>query len=391
VDHERIHYIDWLKVLIVYGIFFFHVALVFAAGTWLVSNQQRSVVLSALAGFCFPWGIPAMFMIAGADAWFGLRSHSMREFIWGRVQRLLIPMAVGLVTLSPLQRFVTSSNPPPPIDQLWPFYVNFFRGFRFQLTLEWIATNWLHLWFLGYLFAISVACLPLLVWLRKPGGRRLSSLLVAIANRRGGLYLVAAPLLISQLVLRPLFPTYQSWADVATYTLVFIWGAIMFSNRDFEAAIRRDIHWILLTGVVAIAGVAILLYVLPASQSGGPLTQAAFSFLWAIDIWSWLLAVLYLGIRWLDVPNRALTYLQESVLPFYVIHHPVVLAIASFVVTWDLGVWPKFVVIVVAGLSLTVGLYEFGVRRWAPMRWLFGLKPLAAAGRKEMRTARAAG
>jgi glucan biosynthesis protein C len=75
LSQERIHYLDWLKVLIVYGIVVFHVALVFALGTWLVSNHQRSIVLSAFAGFCFPWGIPAMFLIAGADAWFGLHSH----------------------------------------------------------------------------------------------------------------------------------------------------------------------------------------------------------------------------------------------------------------------------------------------------------------------------
>lgn len=389
--HERIHYLDWLKVLIVYGIFLFHVALVFSAGTWLVSNHQRSVVLSAFAGFTFPWGIPAMFLIAGADAWFGLRSHSVREFVSGRVKRLLVPMAIGLVALSPLQRFVTSSNPPPPIDQLPGFYARFFSGFRFDLSLQWISTNWLHLWFLAYLFAISVACLPLLSWLRRPSGRCFARLMVRIANRRGGLYLLAAPLLISQLALRPWFPVYQSWADVATYTVVFLWGAILFSDRRFEAAIRRDILWILFVGVAAIAVVAILLYVPPASRWQSWPVQAAFSFAWALDIWSWLLAVLYIGIRWMDFPNRVLSYLKESVLPFYVIHHPVVLLIASFVVTWDLGVWPKFAVIVVAGLGLTVGLYEFGVRRWAPMRVIFGLKRLPATAATDLRPAGAAG
>lgn len=55
MKHERIHYLDWLKVLIVYGILLFHVSLVFTTVTWLVSNHDRSRVLSAFAGFCFPW------------------------------------------------------------------------------------------------------------------------------------------------------------------------------------------------------------------------------------------------------------------------------------------------------------------------------------------------
>jgi hypothetical protein len=95
-------------------------------------------------------------------------------------------------------------------------------------------------------------------------------------------------------------------------------------------------------------------------------------------VWSWLLAVLYLGIRWLNFPNRMLRYAEESVLPVYVIHHPVVLLIASFVVTWNLGVWPKFAVILIIVAVLTLGIYEFGVRRWRAARPMFGLNPAAA-------------
>ncbi|HZK74777.1 MAG TPA: acyltransferase family protein [Clostridia bacterium] len=374
---ERIHYLDWLKVLIVYGILVFHVSLVFTVGGWLVSNREKSPILGAFAGFCFPWGIPAMFLIAGADAWFGLRSHSVGEFIRGRFLRLLVPFAAGLILLSPLQRFITSRTPPPPIDTFWTYYLAFFRGLRFEWTLQLVSRYWLHLWFLGYLFVISLACVPIVVWLRRPGGRRLTSRLVAIANRRGGLFLLAAPLCFSQLLLRPRFPLYQDWADVATFTLAFLFGAVIFGDRRFEAGIRREIRLLLLVGVVATLGVGWLVFVAPSHMPEDARVpagaQAAFALLWSLDIWCWLLAVLYLGIRWLDFPNRVLTYLQQSVLPFYVIHHPVVLLVASFVVTWNLGVWAKFAIILVVAFGITLGLYEFGVRRWGPTRLLFGL------------------
>src|SRR5579885_316467 len=115
---ERIHHLDWLKVLIVYGIVVYHVCLVFAYVPWLIGNDERSLVLSAFAGFCFPWGIPAMFMIAGADAWFGLRSHTIGDFVRKRFLRLIVPLVPGLLILSPLQRFVVSHTPPPPLDEL---------------------------------------------------------------------------------------------------------------------------------------------------------------------------------------------------------------------------------------------------------------------------------
>jgi hypothetical protein len=389
LSRERIHYLDWLKVLIVYGILLFHASLVFTGGTWLVTNRQGSVALSMFAGFCFPWGIPAIFLIAGADAFFGSRSVTPSQFVRRRVLRLLLPMGLGLFTLSPYQRFVTSHNPPPPLSKFPDFYLNFFRTFQFEPSLQWISRYWLHLWFLGYLFAISLLCLPFLRWLRQEGGLRFTELIVRLANLRGGILFLAAPLFAAQLALRPLFPGYQDWADVATYTFVFAMGALFFSDRRFEAAIRREIHWTLLLGAFAVIGVAGVLSTVHYNLLGIPhlpvTEQAAFALFWTIDVWAWNLAVLYIGVRWLDRPNRVMSYAQESILPFYVIHHPVVLTVASFVVTWSLGVWPKFAVIVLVGYAITITLYELAVRRWPVMRTIFGLGPMRA--RPEVRPA----
>ena len=383
MSQERIHYLDWLKVLIVYGIVLFHVSLVFSLGTWLVSNHDRSLVLTAFAGFTFPWGIPAMFLIAGADAWFGLRSRNVSDFIRKRFLRLLVPLVPGLLILSPLQRFISSQNPPPSLDTFWPFYVGFFREFHFEWTLQFVSRYWLHLWFLGYLFVISIVCLPAVLWLRGPSGRRLTAALVQIASRRAGLLMLAAPLALTQLALRWRFPAYQDWADVATYTLVFLWGTVIFSDRRFEALIRGQIRWLLAGGVLAMLGIGILALVTPSHLAGdskaSAVMQALYALLWSVYVWSWLHAVLYLGLRWLNFPSRAQHYAQESVLPVYVIHHPVVLLIASFVVSWNLGAWPKFAVILVTVAALTLGIYEFGVRRWAITRLAFGLYPLPHA------------
>jgi glucan biosynthesis protein C len=383
VIQERIHYLDWLKVLIVYGIVLFHLALVFSYGTWLVSNHDKSLVLSAFAAFCFPWGIPAMFLIAGADAWFGLRSRSAVDFLRGRFMRLIVPMVPGVLILSPLQRFIVSSNPPPPIDGFFAFYVGFFRDFQFTWTLEFISRYWLHLWFLAYLFAISFACGPLLVWLRTPAGRKTTSALVKVASRRGGLFILAAPLVLTQALLRPSFPAYQDWADVATYTIAFLWGALFFSDRRFEAAVVSQIRWSLAAGMLSAPalGMALLAPRLMLELD----LRIVQSILWAVFVWSLLLALLYLGIRWLNVPHRALRYAEESILPVYVIHHPVVLLVASFVVTWNLGVWPKFAISVVVVASLTLGIYEFGVRRWRLTRIFFGLSSRGPSGRDRVR------
>lgn len=376
---ERVHHLDWLKALIVYGIVVFHVSLVFAYGPWLVNNPQRSLILSAFAGFCFPWGIPAMFLIAGADAWFGLRSHSVGDFLRKRFLRLLVPMVPGLIILSPLQRFVVSSFPPPPIDRLPGFYVEFFRGLHFDWTLQMVSQYWLHLWFLGYLFAISLVCAPVLYLLHRPAGRLFTARVADVAQRRG-ILLFVLPLILTQMALRPFFPDYQDWADLATYTVAFLWGAVIFSDRRFEQVITSQIGRLFPWALISTALMGMSKLLLPFLGTPG---EALVAITWSLFIWSWLHCVLYLGIRWLNFPNRVISYMQESILPVYVIHHPYVLLVASFVVAWDAGVWPKFFAIVIAVFALTIATYEFCVRRWNPARVAFGLEPFRKVRRPE--------
>ena len=43
-------WIDWLKVLVVIGVFVYHAAQPFVLTTWIVVGEEKSVVLSAIAG-----------------------------------------------------------------------------------------------------------------------------------------------------------------------------------------------------------------------------------------------------------------------------------------------------------------------------------------------------
>ena len=380
MSSERIHHLDWLKALIVYGIVVYHVSLVFAYGGWLVNNfNERSLLLSGFAAFCFPWGIPAMFLIAGADAWFGLRSHSVSDFLRKRFLRLVVPLVPGLLILSPLQRFIASDVPPPSIDRFPAFYVAFFQNMQFNWSLQVVGRYWIHLWFLLYLFVISLICAPVLRWLHTPRGRVVTARIADEAMRRG-VMLFVLPLVLTQVALRPFWPSYQDWADFAMYTIVFLWGAVIFSDRRFEQVIRSQISSIMSSALISSVVLGSVLLLLPYAS---PVPDILKAVAWSFFVWSWLHTVLYLGIRWLNKPNRVIDYAQQSVLPVYVIHHPYVLLVASFVVTWDLGIWAKFGIVAVAVFALTLATYEFCVRRWNPARIVFGLEPKSAVRRRE--------
>jgi len=374
-SQQRVHYLDTLKVAIVYGILFYHSALPFTLTSWLLNNPQKSVALTAFTAFCFPWGIPMMFLLSGADSWFALRARSATAFLRARFLRLVLPLAAGIVLLSPLQWYLTTVGANRSLPGLLQSYPAYLRGIRLSWTPEWLGRYGYHLWFLGYLFALTVALLPLLELLRRPASRRAIAAAADLCRRPWALYAFALPLVFSQAALRTRFPAYQDWADIATYTIVILAGYVLASERRFEQAIRGGIKLELAAGVVSTAGIGILLLPADVHPANQGLRDVAFSVLWSVMVWSWLLAVLTLGMRWMDFGNRLTAYLAESILPFYVIHHPVVVLVASIVIALPLGVWPKFGLVAGTALAVTLLIYELLVRRWAPARFVFGLRP----------------
>ena len=75
---ERLLWIDWLKIIVVFAVFVYHTAEPFLVINWLVSNDERSTALSAVAGFGFLFGLPLLFLLAGATAWLSLGQRSLR-------------------------------------------------------------------------------------------------------------------------------------------------------------------------------------------------------------------------------------------------------------------------------------------------------------------------
>ena len=85
--------------------------------------------------------------------------------------------------------------------------------------------------------------------------------------------------------------------------------------------------------------------------------------------------MLFVGMRFLDFTNKWLRYGQEAALPVFVLHQPVIVVIAFFVVQWSVGMWIKLPLVVLGSFAVTLCLHEFVVRRIRPLRILFGIKP----------------
>ena len=74
--------------------------------------------------------------------------------------------------------------------------------------------------------------------------------------------------------------------------------------------------------------------------------------------------------RW----RGAARYANQAVLPFYLLHEPVIVAFAWVIVRWHAPIGVKYPALVVVSFTVTLVIYELAVRRYRPTRFLFGMK-----------------
>jgi glucans biosynthesis protein C len=95
------------------------------------------------------------------------------------------------------------------------------------------------------------------------------------------------------------------------------------------------------------------------------------------NTWCWVVALLSLARSHLNFSNSLLQYANKSAYPFYLLHQSVIVAIGFYVVQWHMEIPEKFVIINAGALGSIIGLYELLIKRFNPIRFCFGLKPLS--------------
>ena len=93
IHRERLHYLDWLRVLAVLGVFYAHTADIFDKFYWHIKGGEQNTGLLVLVVFGTEWGMSLFFFLAGASAWFALESRTAGQFVSERFTRLIIPFS----------------------------------------------------------------------------------------------------------------------------------------------------------------------------------------------------------------------------------------------------------------------------------------------------------
>ena len=378
-DAVRLHYLDGLRVFAILTVLVYHSTRFFNMEDWHVKNPIWYPSVEVWNVFAVTWMMPLMFVISGASLFYAIGKGGAGKFVKDKALRLLVPLLVGVFTHASLQVYLERVTHGQFSGSYLQFLPHYFEGFyeggnpasgNFALT-------GIHLWYLFWLFLFSIMLYPLFRWL-KGGGRRLLSRLGDWLALPGAIYLLALPTSLLLMFVDPGNPV-MAKKEAGWSLVIYLWlllsGFVIVSHDGLQASVRRLRWFSLALAVVSIGAFLFLVFQTTPSAFGTP-HYALISGLRGLSSWCCVLAILGMGMQRLNFSTPLLSYANEAVLPFYILHQTVLLSVGYFVVQWPIPDLLKWAIILVASFTIIMVLYEFLVRRFDVMRFLFGLKPL---------------
>lgn len=359
---SRQTYLDWLRILAILGVLFFHSAMPFATGEWWhIRNKETSNMLLEFNFWLSRFRMPLLFFISGAVSYFMMQKRSALSFIGLRFRRLFIPLFFGMLIVVPPQVYMerlTQGYHGSFID----FYPNIFKGQAYPKG----NTSWHHLWFIAYLFVYDLVAAPLFAWMisAKKFTRKLGWFAKGMR-----VYLFIIPSIAVFSLLAPKFPEthdlIHDYAYLPYWFLFLLVGFLCISNASLMDSLERNRRTSLLIAILLLVGVN---YFRWNNHSHAPI------FMYPALAWFWVMAITGYGKKYLNRKTAVSEYATQAVYPFYIVHQTVIVILAFYVVQANDEVLAKYLFLAFTSLFLTVAIYHLLIKPYAVTRFIFGMK-----------------
>lgn len=352
----RKSYIDNLRWFCILSLFPYHTAMIY--NDWGENFYIRGPVVKAFSAFVivtWPWFMPLLFVLAGMSTAYALRRRTIRGYVGERCEKLLLPLVCGILLLIPIQTFFAERFHNGYSGNYFQQYALFFTKFK-DLAGYTGGFTVGHLWFLLYLFLISLLALPILRWYEKS-----SKALHRVRWTWGGLL----PLFLIPLLTTPLLDI--GGKSLGRYFALFLLGYWIFSRDSVVEGLAKKSR-LLAAAAVALLIVKLVLYY--GFRCTGGLAVDVYD---GFYMWVGILMFLGVGKRWLDFHNWVTGYLAKASFPVYILHQSCVVAVAFYVFRVVSQPALQFIVIVAVSAGMTFLFYEI-LKRIRLFRILFAIK-----------------
>lgn len=371
---QRHYGMDWLRVGAFVMLIFYHVG--FSFTPWGFQTPTRGVVSWAeipLLGLS-AWRLALLFAISGyASAALYARERDTGTFLKSRLMRLGVPLLFGLTVIVPPQPYMGLLNSGYAHGY---GYFLFHDAFSFRRVIHENLPAVMHLWFVIYLLAYTMALSVALMLL--PDRWR-------TALRQGAQKLLAGPFLLplgclaTYAVRAPgdgWTDTHDLFTDLVAhlhYGGMFLFGFLLRGSEPLRQAIARQWRPALVVGLAGYAFVALEAWYFPGNVRTPRAWIEPLDFAKSVQCWGTVIALFGIADRFWNRDARWRGTLAEAVFPVFIAHQTVMVLVSYWLRDKGLTALPEFLVLcgTVAGGSW---LFYLAGREIGPLRPLIGLK-----------------
>lgn len=310
-EYKRLDYLDNIKWITVLLVVVYHIFYLFNCSGVISNIGIRGIpYFDAFLDFVNPWFMCLMFVVSGVSARYALAVRTPKEFIKDRLKRILLPSVAGIFLLGWITGWVTSQHGdmfggnaaavPSPIKYL----IFCFAGLG-------------PLWYCHVLFVGSL----LLALLKKIDKKRTLEKLGAKVNILV-LFLMVIPVWLSSMILNvPVVEVYR----FGIYLFMMLLGYYVFSNKKLIASLGENA--ISLIVIATVVGVLYAMKYYGYNYAKASVLRAMFT---NIYLWVMIIAIMGFAGRYLNKTSKFGEYMKKNSYYFYLIHYPLLVAIAHF-------------------------------------------------------------
>lgn len=371
---QRHYGMDWLRIGAFVLLIFYHVG--FSFTPWGYQTPTRGVVQWAeipLLGLS-AWRLALLFAISGyASAALMGKAGATGAFLKSRMLRLGIPLLFGLTVVVPPQPYMGLIH--SGYRHGYGYFL-FHDAFSFRQVLHEYLPAVMHLWFVIYLLAYTIALCLALMLMPQSWRRKLANGAQAVF---AGPWLVPAGCLAIYAVRAPgdgWTDTHSVFTDVIAhlhYGGMFLFGFLLRRSSAVRAAIARQWKLALAVGLLAYGGVALEAWHFPGNvQTPEPWIEPL-DFAKAVQCWGTVIALFGIADRYWNHDHRWRTTLVEAVFPVFIAHQTVMVLVSYWLRNKGLGALAEFLILCVSVAGFSWLFYLVG-REVGPLRPLIGLK-----------------
>ncbi len=368
---ERQYFIDWLRIGLIISVFFFHVGMIFRPEQWHVNSDVSFEFLDPIMWWLHLWRMPLLFLVSGVGTYYAIGHRTSWQYLKERFTRLYIPFTVGFFTLVPLMVYVERID---NYTSFLNFIPHIFDGGPYPVG----NISWHHLWFILYLFIISLLITPFLNYTKSGHYNMVRGRLIAIFSKKMGLNGLLPIIIISQLILREYFPKsthalYNDWAYFTYYLIFFVSGFMLFTSPKVIQALARDRRLYLYQTVIFTIAYFAAIYLIEKT------TVRHYSYLIISLTLAWSCGLTAIGYfkRYFNKDHTYRKAMNEAIYPFYLLHQPALIFVGYVVLKWDISYGLQALLITLLSLTSIIITYWFIIRKFNVLRIAFGMKKKA--------------